>query len=124
MQIAYIGSWSKEDQMASVPAKKSARKAQKPPPKSATAKTATVNTRIDAKLKAAAEVVLRDLRLTPTDAVRLYYTQIALRRGLPFDLAVPNPATVAALEEAERGAGKVYRGSSSEIIEAMLHDAE
>ena len=88
------------------------------------AKTATVNTRIDANLKADAEAVLRTLSLTPTDAVRLLYKQIALRRGLPFDLAVPNAATVAALEEADRGGGKVYRGSSREIIKAMLHDAE
>jgi len=83
-------------------------------------KTATVNTRIDAKLKARAEGVLRTLRLTPTDAVRLYYTQIALRHGLPFDLAVPNAETVAALKEAERGSSKVYRGSSRKIIKAML----
>ena len=88
------------------------------------AKTATVNTRIDADLKADAEAVLRKLSLTPTDAVRLLYKQIALRRGLPFDLAIPNAETVAALEEAERGGGKAYRGSSREIIKAMLHDAE
>ena len=56
--------------------------------------------------------------------MRLLYKQIALRRGLPFDLAVPNAATVAALVEADRGGGKVYRGSSREIIKAMLHDAE
>ena len=68
--------------------------------------------------------VLRTLRLTPTDAVRLYYTQITLRRGLPFDLAVPNATTVGALKEAERGGGKVYRGSSHAIIKAMLDDAE
>jgi len=43
---------------------------------------------------------------TPTTAVRLLYTQIALRRGLPFDLAVPNAETVAALEEAERASSK------------------
>ena len=86
--------------------------------------SATVNTRIDANLKAKAETVLRRLRLTPTDAVRLLYTQITLRRGLPFDLAIPNAETVAALEEAERGGRKVYRGSGREIIKAMLHDAE
>lgn len=92
--------------------------------KSTKGKTATVNTRIDARLKARAEAVLLKLRLTPTDAVRLLYTQVALRRGLPFDVVIPNDVTVAALEEAERGRGKVYRGSSRAIIKAMLHDAE
>lgn len=95
-----------------------------PAARSSSSASATVNTRIDAKLKAIAEAVLRELSLTPTDAVRLLYKQIALRRALPFDLAVPNAETVAALEEAERGGGKVYRGSSREIIKAMLHDAE
>jgi DNA-damage-inducible protein J len=113
MQKAYIDRGRQA--MTSKPVRKAAK---------TIAKTATVNTRIDAELKAAAEAVLRDLRLTPTDAVRLYYTQIALRRGLPFDLAVPNSETEAALKEAERRGGKIYRGSSRAIIEAMLNDAE
>ena len=37
---------------------------------------------------------------------------------------VPNATTVAALKEAERGGGKVYRGSSHAIIKAMFDDAE
>jgi DNA-damage-inducible protein J len=87
-------------------------------------KTATVNTRIDARLKAEAEGVLRELQLTPTTAVRMLYKLLVFRRGLPFDVVIPNAVTIAALEEAERGRGKAYRGSSRAIIKAMLHDAE
>jgi hypothetical protein len=44
----------------------------------------------------------------------------ALARSPP----VLAPATAAALEEAARGEGKVYQGSSRKVIAAMLRDAE
>ena len=79
----------------------------------------------DADLEADAEAVLRKLSLARLMRCGCLYKQIALRRGLPFDLGPSaNAETVAALEEAERGGGKAYRGSSREIIKAMLHDAE
>jgi hypothetical protein len=42
-------------------------------------------------------------------------------RGCRY-LAVPNAETIATLDEAEHGGGKRYRGSSQEVIKAMLDD--
>jgi DNA-damage-inducible protein J len=33
----------------------------------------------------------------------MFYTQIALRNGLPFDVAIPNEETVQALEDSRAG---------------------
>jgi DNA-damage-inducible protein J len=85
-------------------------------------KTATLNARLEPQLKAKAERVLRKLDLSPTEAVRLFYRQIALRRGLPFDLCVPNAKTAAALDELEAGGGRVYRGTSAKVLDAILHE--
>jgi DNA-damage-inducible protein J len=87
-------------------------------------KTATLNVRLEPRLKGQAERVLKALGLSPTEAVTLYYRQIALRRGLPFDVCIPNAETVAALEEAERGGGKVYHGTGKQVIDAVLADDE
>jgi DNA-damage-inducible protein J len=87
-----------------------------------TTKTATLNARLEPQLKAKAERVLRKLDLSPTEAVRLFYRQIALRQGLPFDVCIPNAKTVSALEEAEAGGGKVYRGSGRQIVDSILHE--
>lgn len=65
--------------------------------------TATVHARIDAKTKCASERVLHAIGMTPTDAVRLLYRQIALRREFPLELRVPNKLTASTLEKSDRG---------------------
>lgn len=53
------------------------------------AKETTVRARIDAELKEEAEEVLRQLGLTTSQAINIYFSQIALRQGLPFDVVIP-----------------------------------
>ena len=43
-----------------------------------------ISIRIDRATKAAAEDVFHVLGLSATDAVRMFYRQVALQRGLPF----------------------------------------
>lgn len=43
----------------------------------------------DDKLKKA-ERVLRELGMSPTEAIRLFYRQICLRGGVPFLILIPN----------------------------------
>ncbi|WP_252177612.1 type II toxin-antitoxin system RelB/DinJ family antitoxin [Endozoicomonas sp. 4G] len=49
------------------------------------AKETTVRARIDEALKEEAEEVLRKLGLTTSQAINIYFSQIALRKGLPFE---------------------------------------
>lgn len=51
-------------------------------------KTATVRARIEPDLKVEAESILAALGLNATDAIRLFYTQITLANGLPFNVRV------------------------------------
>ena len=48
------------------------------------AKTAVVTTRMDPDLKRDAEQVFRELGLTTTQAITLFYRQVELQRGLPL----------------------------------------
>lgn len=66
-------------------------------------KTAVIHARIEPKIKRQAEEVLRDLGLSPTEAIRIFYRLITLRRGLPFAVAVPNERTASTLEKSRRG---------------------
>ena len=63
-------------------------------------KTAVISARIDPELKHEAEVVFRELGMTATQAITLFYKQVELQRGLPFVVRVPNDATVESLEQA------------------------
>ena len=68
-------------------------------------KTAVVHARVEPGTKRKAEGVLRELGLSPTEAIRLFYRQICLRNGLPFQVLIPNDTTVKALEKSRRGLG-------------------
>ncbi len=63
-------------------------------------KTSTVSARIDPETKRKAEETFRKLGLTASQAITLFYRQVALRKGLPFPVELPNETTRKALEEA------------------------
>ena len=65
-------------------------------------KTAAVHSRIEPETKEMAEGILRKLGLSPTEAIRLFYTQITLRNGLPFSVSIPNEETVQALDDSRK----------------------
>ena len=65
--------------------------------------TATVHARIDRDTKELSEKVLSAIGMTPTEAVRLLYRQIALRNEFPVELRVPNEVTAATLDKSDRG---------------------
>ncbi len=62
------------------------------------AKTAMVRARIEPGLKRRAEEILRELGLSTTEAITLFYRQVELRNGLPFDVVVPNETTLRTFE--------------------------
>ena len=85
-------------------------------------KTAHLNARLDPHLKASAERTLARLGLSATEAVTMFYRQIVLRRGLPFDVCLPNAETLAAIEELDQGGGKVHRGTGREVVASILRE--
>jgi DNA-damage-inducible protein J len=74
-----------------------------PRAKAATPRTGTIRARIDRALKAEAEAILDALGLNASEAIRLFFKQVTLSNGLPFDVRIPNPATRRALRDADLG---------------------
>jgi DNA-damage-inducible protein J len=66
-------------------------------------KTETIRARVEPELKREAESVLKALGLSPADAIRLFYRQVTMRRGLPFSVELPNVETRDAMDEAVEG---------------------
>jgi len=56
-------------------------------------KSATIRARIEPDLKNKAEKVFRELGLSTTQAINLFYKQVELRNGLPFEVVIPNGMT-------------------------------
>ena len=62
-------------------------------------KTETIRARIVPELKHNAETVLAALGLSVTEALTLFYKQITLQQGLPFDVKIPNDVTIKTLKQ-------------------------
>ena len=69
------------------------------------AKTAMIRARVEPTLKQQAEECFSELGLSATEAITLFYKQVTLRRGLPFDVRIPNAETIEALQQARDGQG-------------------
>ena len=64
------------------------------------AKTTTISARIDPNIKNRAVQVFRELGLTSSQAITLFYKQVELQQGLPFIVKIPNDLTAETLESA------------------------
>jgi len=64
-------------------------------------KTTIINAHIEPELKNEVEEILSQLGLTTTQAITMFFEQIKLKQGIPFELNIPNDETVASMEDAQ-----------------------
>lgn len=67
------------------------------------AKSANLYARIEPDVKEQAENILSTLGISASNAINMFYKQIILNRGLPFEVKIPTarPVDVAKLSETE-----------------------
>ena len=82
-------------------------------------KTATVRARIQPKLKEEAEAVFQRLGLSTTQAITLFYKQVQLREGLPFEIAFPTPGTKRTFESTDAGHGLIVCEDADDLFEKL-----
>ena len=82
-------------------------------------KTATVRARIEPRLKKEAEHVLEDLGLSATQAINLFYRQVTLRKGLPFDVVIPSETTRRTFESTDAGKDLVVCKDVSDMFRRL-----
>jgi len=58
--------------------------------------TSPVYARIDATLKEDAEGILAQLGISPSSMIQMLYSQIVMRKGIPFDVKLPDAKPIAA----------------------------
>jgi len=62
-------------------------------------KNASLNIRTTEEIKKGAEAVLDGLGLNISSAVNLFLKQVINYKGIPFDLRLPNPETLQAMDD-------------------------
>jgi DNA-damage-inducible protein J len=63
-------------------------------------KTAIINARVKPDLKNDVEQILSQLGITTTQAITMYFEQIKMTKGIPFQLKIPNDETLQAMKDA------------------------
>lgn len=75
--------------------------------------TTMVHVRVDEKTKQRAAKTLAGMGISVSDAVRMLLVRVAAEKALPFEVRIPNAATVKAMRAADRGKGKRYRSADA-----------
>ena len=78
-----------------------------------------VQARVEGAVKQEAAVVLAEIGLTVSDAVRLLLTKVAQEKRLPFAPLIPNEATVEAMKESRKGG--LSRFDNVQVLMDDLH---
>lgn len=84
------------------------------------AKTGYINARVEKKVKADAEKVLRKVGVNTSDAVSMFLKQVILQQGIPFEVRVPNKETRKAIRELRAGKGLVHYSSTKDLFDDIL----
>lgn len=82
-------------------------------------KTAVVRARIEPDLKENAEYILHQLGLSPTEAVTLFYRQITLQKGLPFEVKIPNDVTLQTFRDTDEGKNLIRVQSKEDLFDKL-----
>ena len=79
----------------------------------------TTSIKLDVEIKAKAKKIFQELGITMGEAVNIFLSQVALHKGLPFEVKIPNDETKRAIEEARKGINM-----ESTSIEEMIAERE
>lgn len=66
-------------------------------------KTTMIHARLPIDLKEEVAQILKDIGLSATEAITLFYTQVRMHKGLPFLVKIPNKTTLKAMKDADEG---------------------
>ena len=79
-------------------------------------KTDMIRARVEPGLKRDVEEVFSALGLSTTEAITLFYKQVVVHHGLPFDVRIPNRETLEAITDARKREELTEYGSFDELV--------
>ena len=82
-------------------------------------KSAMVRARMEPELKEHAEKIFRDLGLSVTQAITLFYRQVEMQNGLPFNLVIPTSETLRTFEATDSGQDVVVCEDSNDMFDKL-----
>ncbi len=82
-------------------------------------KTATVRARLKPELKEKAEEILHRLGVNTTQAITMFYRQIEMNNGLPFNMVIPNATTKATFKSTDANEEVVICENAEDMFDKL-----
>ena len=82
-------------------------------------RNATIRARTEGWLKGEVEGIFKELGMTSTEAINLFYNQVRLQRGLPFNVLIPNKETEQVLRDTDEGKNLVRYKTLKDMFEDL-----
>lgn len=79
----------------------------------------TIHATVDKQTKEKAQGILHDLGMSMSEAIAVYFKQIVLHKGLPFEVKIPNQETVNTMKKAAKGIEVESFSSVEELFEDL-----
>lgn len=79
-------------------------------------KSAMIRARVDPVLKDEVEDLFDKLGLSTTQAITLFYQQVRLHQGLPFEVRIPNEVTRRTFAETDAGENIVRAENAEDMF--------
>jgi DNA-damage-inducible protein J len=82
-------------------------------------KSAMIRARIEPKLKDEVEKVFSRLGLSASEAIQLFYKQVRLHKGIPFEIKIPNEVTRKTIRDANKGIGVIAAKDTEDLFKKL-----
>ena len=82
-------------------------------------KSAMVRARVEPEVKEHAEEIFRKLGLSVTQAITMFYKQVEMRKGLPFNVAIPNKQTINTFNATDVGDDLIICKDASDMFKKL-----
>ncbi len=83
------------------------------------AKSAMIRARVEPSLKKSVENIFKKLGISTTEAITLFYNQVKLNKGIPFEIKIPNKETIATFKSTDKGEGLIESENTDEMFEKL-----
>lgn len=82
-------------------------------------KSAMLRARLEPELKTHAEAIFSRLGLNSTQAITIFYRQVQLHQGLPFNVAVPTATTQRTFDATDEGRDLIVCKNAADMFKKL-----
>ena len=82
-------------------------------------KSAMIRVRVEPDLKEEVESVFKRLGMSVSEAISVFYRQVQLQDGMPFDVKIPNRATRKVLRDSKKGKNLIAFENEEEVFKFL-----